>query len=91
MFHAYIIWIIFTSAAAFILYGADKLRAKRGRFRIPEKILLGTGAVGGAVGALLAMQAFRHKTKHAYFWVVNIAALLLHVAVGVLLFLKAGT
>ena len=74
------------SAIAFILYGADKSRAKRGAWRIPEKVLLGFSFFGGAVGGLLGMLAFRHKTKHWYFWAVNILGLLWQAALaGVLL------
>lgn len=60
------------SAVAFILYGADKGRAKRGAWRIPEKVLLGFSFFGGAPGGILGMLAFRHKTRHWYFWVINL-------------------
>lgn len=52
---------------AFLLYGIDKYRAIKNKWRIPESTLLGVAAVGGAVGAWAAMQLFRHKTKHWYF------------------------
>ncbi|HIY44905.1 MAG TPA: DUF1294 domain-containing protein [Candidatus Borkfalkia excrementipullorum] len=60
------------SAVTFILYGADKGRAKRGAWRIPEKVLLGFSFFGGAPGGLLGMLAFRHKTRHWYFWAINL-------------------
>ena len=60
------------SAVAFILYGADKGRAKRGAWRIPEKVLLGFSFFGGAPGGVLGMLAFRHKTRHWYFWAINL-------------------
>lgn len=63
------------SLVAFIAYGLDKRKAKKGQWRTKESVLLGLGLCGGAVGALLGMQAFRHKTKHWYFWVVNILGL----------------
>ncbi len=51
----------------FALYGADKRRSVKGKWRIPERTLLtGTWLMGG-VGALAAMRAFRHKTKHLMF------------------------
>lgn len=51
----------------FALYGADKQRARRGAWRIPERtLLLGTWLLGG-VGAWWAMRMFRHKTKHLAF------------------------
>lgn len=63
------------SLLAFILYGADKHKAKRGLWRIPEKTLLLTSFLGGALGGLAAMQIFRHKTKHWYFYAVNLLGL----------------
>lgn len=73
------------SLIAFLFYGRDKRLAKRHKWRVPEKTLLGLGLLGGAAGALLGMQVFRHKTKHWYFWAVNLfglvwqAALLVYV------------
>lgn len=72
--------IAIMSVVAFILYGVDKHKAQKGAWRIPEAVLLGWGFFGGAVGALCAMKAFRHKTKHWYFWAVNILGLILHIA-----------
>lgn len=51
----------------FFLFGLDKYRAVRHRFRIPERILLGTSALGGALGGLLGMFLFHHKTRKAKF------------------------
>lgn len=64
-----ILWIVWAcvNVAVFLLYGLDKLKAQRGKWRIPEKtLLLGTWLLGG-VGAWLAMRTFRHKTKHLAF------------------------
>lgn len=47
----------------FILFGADKRRAVTGRFRIPNRVLLGLSFIGGALGGSIAMYAFRHKTQ----------------------------
>lgn len=63
------------SLAAFAMYGIDKSKAKRGSWRISEKALLLTGFLCGSVGALAAMQLFRHKTKHYYFYFVNVLGL----------------
>ena len=51
----------------FILYGVDKGKAKKGRWRIPEKTLLLFAACFGGLGAFLGMKIFRHKTKHTSF------------------------
>ena len=51
----------------FSLYGADKRKAKRGAWRIPEKTLLRCTWLLGGVGALIGMRVFHHKTKHRLF------------------------
>lgn len=81
----YLIILAVMSIAALILYGADKLKAKAGAWRISEAALLSVGFFGGAVGALLGMKLWRHKTRHWYFWAVNIAGLLWQIAVLIVL------
>lgn len=76
------------SIIAFCMYAADKKKAKKGAWRIPEKVLLGLGFLGGSIGALLGMKLLRHKTKHWYFWAVNIAGLLWQIALPIWLLLK---
>ena len=76
------------SLIALLLYASDKRKAKKNRWRIPEKVLLGIGFLGGSVGALLGMNLFRHKTKHWYFWAVNLLGLLWQVALLVFLCVK---
>lgn len=61
------IYYICVNVIAFILYGLDKKYAREGRWRIPEKTLLGITLIGGAAGAWIGMQTFRHKTKHMSF------------------------
>lgn len=60
------------SLLAFCLYVADKRKAKKGKWRIPEATLLGISFFGGGLGGYLAMFAVRHKTKHWYFHVVHL-------------------
>ena len=57
----------------------DKSRARKREHRIPEKTLFITAWLGGALGMLLGMQIFRHKTKHRAFTVGIPMILLLHV------------
>lgn len=52
---------------AFVVYGADKRRAKKDKRRVPEKTLFLLAFIGGSVGALAGMYTFRHKTRHWYF------------------------
>ncbi len=81
----YLIYLLLINPVTFVLYGIDKRRAKRNAWRIPEKVLLGSSLLGGAVGGLLAMQLLRHKTKHWYFYFTNVLGILLHIIVFFLL------
>ena len=60
-------YLVLMNALGFILMLADKHKAKRKRWRIPEAVLLGTALLGGSAGMLLGMYLFRHKTRHARF------------------------
>ena len=51
----------------FLLMGYDKRCAQKGRWRISEKALFISAALFGAVGGVIGMRVFRHKTKHWYF------------------------
>ena len=72
-------WLIGINILAFALYGIDKAKAKRHAWRISEKVLLGTGLLGGALGALLGMKLFHHKTRHWYFIAINTLALIVYI------------
>lgn len=61
------VWLIAINLVTFAVYGADKRRARRSAWRVPEKTLFLLPLLGGSVGALLGMRVFRHKTKHWYF------------------------
>ena len=70
------LWLIAINLVTFAVYGADKRRARRGAWRVPEKTLFLLPLLGGSVGALLGMRVFHHKTKHWYF-VWGVPAILL--------------
>ena len=57
-------WLFVMSLALFLLMGFDKTQARRGAWRVPEKRLFLLAALGGAVGGVFGMFAFRHKTRH---------------------------
>lgn len=61
------LYLLTVNLAGFCLMGIDKRKAKRGAWRIPEKTLFLPAVLGGAVGCILGMRTFRHKTKHWYF------------------------
>ncbi len=83
-----IFYLIFMSLLAFLVFGFDKKKAKRGRWRIPEKTLFTLAALGGSLGAWLGMRVFRHKTKHPAFRIgIPLLTLLNLVTAGILCFL----
>lgn len=61
------LYLLAVNAAAFLVMGLDKRRAKRGKWRISEKALFLPAVLGGALGGVLGMRTFRHKTQHWYF------------------------
>ena len=61
------LYLLAVNVAAFLLMGADKGQARRGAWRVPERTLFLPVLLGGALGGVLGMQAFRHKTRHWYF------------------------
>ena len=89
MLQCFLVYLALLSLVTLIVYGVDKARAKRGLWRISERALLTLSLAGGAVGGLAAMQLFRHKTKHLYFYAVNILAILLHAGIVYLLYRSA--
>ena len=60
-------YLIIINIINFILFGIDKRKAKKNKWRIPESTLLGLSFLGGALGALIGMRFFRHKTKKKKF------------------------
>ena len=64
------------SVIAFVAYAVDKNKARKGAWRIPEKVLLSLSFFGGAIGGYLAMHTVRHKTKKWYFHLVNLLGLI---------------
>lgn len=62
-----ILYLLIMNAAGVISMLADKRKAKKKLWRIPEATLLTIAALGGSIGSLIGMYTFRHKTKHLKF------------------------
>lgn len=88
LFKLYVGFIAFVSILTFIAYVADKIKAKRGAWRIPEKVLLTLSFFGGAAGGCLAMAIARHKTRKRYFHVVNLLGLFWQAALLIFLLIR---
>lgn len=75
-----LIYFISLNILALFLMGLDKYKAKKQLWRIPESTLFIIAVIGGSIGAIIGMYAFRHKTRHWYFVYGLPAILLLQIA-----------
>lgn len=71
-----IIYLIVVNMAGLGIMAADKSKAKRRAWRVPEKTLFFISLIGGSIGTWGGMYLFRHKTKHWYF-VIGMPAILI--------------
>ena len=62
-----LVYLTAINLIAFLAMGLDKWKARKGKWRVPEKSLFLLVILGGSVGGILGMTVFRHKTKHWYF------------------------
>ena len=65
--HIVLVYLAAINVITFFLYGIDKWKAKRSRWRISEAALIWLSVFGGSVGAWLGMKAWHHKTQHKKF------------------------
>ena len=66
--HRYLIYyLLVINAATFIIYGIDKYKAKKAKWRISEATLLTMAAVRGRIGAWLGITAWHHTKQHRKF------------------------
>ena len=68
----YLLYVSIMSFVTMVVYGVDKRKAVKEQSRVPEKGLFVLGFFGGAIGGIVGMIVFSHKTKHIYFWILNI-------------------
>ena len=66
--HSYLtFYLLAINIAAFALYGIDKYKARKAKWRISEAKLSTTAVLGGSIGAWLGMKIWHHKTMHKKF------------------------
>ena len=83
-----IYFLLIINEVTFFLYGIDKFKATKNKWRIPEKTLLGMAALGGSIGAFAGMKFFHHKTLHKKFAFGVPLVLLLQIGLAVYFYLK---
>lgn len=67
MMNIILYYLLAVNIATFLLYGIDKYKAKKSKWRISEVTLLTMAALGGSIGAWAAMRLWHHKTMHKKF------------------------
>ncbi len=83
-----VLYLIVINILTFLVFGIDKRKARKGRWRIPEATLIGLSAAGGSIGALLGMHLFRHKTQKRKFTLGIPAILIAQAALACFLLLR---
>lgn len=78
----YIIWLAVVSVITFIMYGYDKVQARKGGWRVSEKTLHVLALVGGFPGGWIGRSVFRHKTRKGIFLFVLLVSTVIHLGVG---------
>ena len=61
-------YLLIINALGLLLMHIDKQKAIKNQWRIPERVLIGIGILGGSLGCIAGMRIFHHKTKHLAFW-----------------------
>ena len=84
----FLVSLLIINAIGFFLMLSDKRRARKNLWRIPERTLLTVAALGGSLGCLAGMYAFRHKTRHPKFTIGIPVILLLQTALALYLLLS---
>lgn len=77
----FVIYLLAVNLAEFLLFGMDKRKAIRGEWRVPESTLLSLAVFGGAIGGMIGMRVFHHKTKHPKFYIGIPVILAMEIAV----------
>lgn len=83
-----VIYLLAINVIAFLAMGIDKWKAKRGAWRIPEQTLLSLVLLGGGIGGIAGMYAFRHKTKKPRFFIGFPVILISEIVIGIYLMIK---
>ena len=79
----FFVYLLIVNALGFVLMLADKRKARKKKWRIPESTLMLVALIGGSVGCLSGMYLFRHKTRHPKFTVEVPLILALQVVLAV--------
>ena len=85
-----LVYLVFINFAAVIMTVVDKIKAKQGKWRTPERALFNIALFGGALGEYLTMLLIRHKTKHAKFMIGLPIIIFIHIVAAILIIIKVA-
>ena len=75
------VYYLAVNLVLFVMMGADKVRAKRGEWRIREATLAAVALLGGGIGGFAGMKLFHNKTKKWYFYCLFTLGIVLHIII----------
>ena len=79
-------YLIAINVITFFIYGIDKLKAKKGKWRIPESTLLLLAIIGGSIGAWFGIKVWHHKTLHKKFKYGIPLIVIIQIAIAIYIF-----
>ena len=83
-----IIYMVVMNIVGFLVMGADKMKARKHRRRVPERNIFIISIISGSVGVLAGMYTFRHKTRHMKFVIGIPVIIAAQIIVGIVLTYK---
>jgi len=75
------IYLLVINVVGFFTMWFDKISAKKGQWRTPEKTIFSITLLGGGLGTVSGMFLFRHKTKKMKFTIGLPTILLAEIAI----------
>lgn len=83
-----LIYLVIVNILGFLVMFIDKRKAEKGRWRIPEKTLFILAFIGGSIGTIVGMYAFRHKTQKLKFTLGFPAILIIQIIIAIYIIIK---
>lgn len=83
-----LIYLLIINAVGVVVMLADKRKAQKNLWRIPESTLLTVAVIGGSVGCIYGMYRFHHKTRKPKFYIGFPAILIAQIAIGAMVWFQ---
>lgn len=83
-----LIYLLLINAVGLLVMLADKRKAQKKQWRIPEATLITVALMGGSIGSLAGMRLFHHKTRKPKFYIGIPAILIAQLALAGYIALK---